>query len=177
MRSSHDVHDDLVERGIPHEIVRLSSSSRTASLAADALGVDVSRVVKTLLFMIDDARAVVALVSGDTTVDTPALARAAGGAELRLAKAGEVREVTGYPPGAVPPCALATAVPVVADPRVFVPDVVFCGGGTTTSMLRIRSADLAAVTAPTVVSIAGRPSRPGVTDRERRAVLGDVSDG
>ena len=158
MRSNHDVHAHLVERGIPHEIIQLSSSSRTASLAADALGVDVSQVVKSLLFVTDDTHPVLALVSGDTTVDAPALARAAGGAEPRLAKAREVREVTGYPPGAVPPCALATSVPVVADPRVFLPDVVYGGAGTTTSMLRIRSVDLAAVTAPMVVVIAERPS-------------------
>ena len=37
---------------------------------------------------------------------------------------------------------------MAADPRVFLPDVVYCGAGTTTSMLRIRSVDLAAVTAP-----------------------------
>jgi prolyl-tRNA editing enzyme YbaK/EbsC (Cys-tRNA(Pro) deacylase) len=69
--------------------------------------------------------------------------------------------MTGYRPGAVPPCALATEMPVVADPGVFVPEVVYCGGGTTATMLSIRSADLAAALEPRVAPIAarGRPER------------------
>ena len=67
-----------------------------------------------------------------------------------------MREFTGYQPGAVPPCALATEVPVVADPGVFAPDVVYCGGGTTTTMLKIRSADLEALLEPRKLPIAAR---------------------
>ena len=59
-------------------------------------------------------------------------------------------------PGAVPPCALATEVPVVADPGVFAPDVVYCGGGTTTTMLKIGSADLDALLEPRKLPIAAR---------------------
>ena len=78
MRSSADLHDDLTARGVAHEIVHLPSSSRTAQLAAEALGVPVAEVVKSLLFMLDDARPVLALVTGDATADTGALARADG---------------------------------------------------------------------------------------------------
>ena len=130
-----------------HEIIHLPSSSRTAQLAADALGVPVTDVVKSLVFLVD-AQPVLTLVPGDATVDTDALARGPGAREVTLARTREVREATGYKPGAVPPCGLATALPVVADPGVFAPEVVYCGGGTTTTMLRIRSADLEALLAP-----------------------------
>ena len=40
MRSGDDVHDELAAKDIPHEIVHLPSSSKTAQLAAEALGVD-----------------------------------------------------------------------------------------------------------------------------------------
>ena len=76
MRSCDDVHDELAANGIPHEILRLPSSSRTAELAAEALGVDVGAVVKSLLFVLDDERPVLALVTGDAAVDVDALARA-----------------------------------------------------------------------------------------------------
>jgi Cys-tRNA(Pro) deacylase len=156
VRSSDDVHEYLTEKGIPHRIVELATSSRTAALAADALDVAVSDVVKSLLFVVDETRPVLALVSGDASVDTGMLADEVGAAETRLAKAGEVRAVTGYRPGAVPPCALATEVPVVADPGVLCPEVVYCGGGTKASMLRIRSADLVAVVRPAIRPIAKR---------------------
>jgi Cys-tRNA(Pro) deacylase len=154
VRSSDDVHDDLAARGVAHRIVELPSSSSTAQLAADALGVRVAEVVKSLLFILDDERPVLALVTGDTTVDAAALARETGASDVRLARAREVRETTGYSPGAVSPCALTTDVPVVADPRVFAPEVVYCGGGTTTTMLSIRSADLARVLEPRILPIA-----------------------
>jgi Cys-tRNA(Pro) deacylase len=154
VRSSDDVHDDLTARGVPHEIVELPSSSRTAQLAAEALGVGVAEVVKSLVFMLDDERPLLALVSGDATVDVAALARETGASDVRLARAREVREVTGYRPGAVPPCALATDTPVVVDPGVFASEVVYCGGGTTTTMLSIRSDDLAGVLEPRVLPIA-----------------------
>ena len=157
MRSFTDVHDALTGRLVPHDIVHLPSSSCTAQLAAEALGVPVGDVVKSLLFLLDDSRPVLALVPGDTTVDVVALARETGAAQVRLAKSREVRELTGYKPGAVTPCALATEVPVVADPGVFAPDVVYCGGGTTTTMLKIRSADLDALLEPRKLPIATHP--------------------
>jgi len=156
MRSSDDVHAHLTTRGIPHEIIRVPSSCRTAQLAAEALEVGVEAVVKSLLFVLDDERPLLALVTGDVTVDAGALARETGAHDVRLARAAEVLEFTGYRPGAVSPCALAADVPIVADPGVFVPEVVYCGGGTTETMLRIGSVDLAALLEPTTLPIAAR---------------------
>jgi Cys-tRNA(Pro) deacylase len=156
VRSCDDVRDELAAKNVPHEILQLPSSSRTAQLAADGLGVPVANVVKSLLFVLDDERPVLALVTGDATVDAGALARETGAAEVRLARAREVREITGYHPGAVSPCALATDVPVVADPAVFAAEVVYCGGGTETTMLKIRSADLDALLEPRRLPIARR---------------------
>jgi prolyl-tRNA editing enzyme YbaK/EbsC (Cys-tRNA(Pro) deacylase) len=164
VRSCDDVHDELVANGIPHEILQLQSSSRTAELAAEALGVDVGDVVKSLLFILDDERPVLALVTGDTTVDADALACVTGASEVRLARAREVRESTGYRPGAVPPCALATDVLVVADPGVFTPEVVYCGGGTTTTMLKVRGADLDVLLGAQRAPIADRGPTVGADD-------------
>ena len=155
MRSFTDVHEALAAEGVAHEIVHLPSSSRTAQLAADALGVPVTDVVKSLLFLVD-TRPVLALVPGDATVDTGVLARELGAQNVVLARSREVREATGFKPGAVPPVGLATALPVIADPEVFAPDVVFCGGGTTTTMLRIASADLDELLRPRRLAIGRR---------------------
>lgn len=155
MRSSTDVQDALTAQGVEHEIIRLPSSSRTAALAAEALGVPAAAVVKSLLFLAD-GRPVLALVDGEAVVDTAALAEGLGAEEVTLARGREVRDLTGYRPGAVPPVGLATALPVVADPAVFVPEVVYCGGGTTSAMLRIRTADLREVAAARVLPIASR---------------------
>ena len=70
------------------------------------------------------------------------MAEALGADRATLARPQDVLATTGYRPGAVPPCGLATDLPVVADPEAFASPVVYCGGGTTTTMLKIRSADL-----------------------------------
>lgn len=155
MRSCSDVHNLLLQEGVPHEIIHLPSSSRTAQLAAEALGVRVEEVVKSLVFTLD-GRPLLALVPGDATVDTDALARELGGGTVALARGEDVLRITGFRPGAVPPCGLDTSLAVIADPSVFEPEVVYCGGGTTTTMLKIRSTDLDALLEPHKAPIAKR---------------------
>ena len=155
MRSCSDVHNFLTEEGVPHEIVQLSRHCRTAMRAAEQLGVPVAEVVKSLLFLADGAPVMV-VVPGDSTVDAGLLAAVLEVREVALAKAPLVLELTGYRPGAVPPCGLSSDLPVVADPRVFDPGVVYCGGGTTSTMLKLRSADLKALVRPRLASIGAR---------------------
>jgi prolyl-tRNA editing enzyme YbaK/EbsC (Cys-tRNA(Pro) deacylase) len=155
MRSCSDVHNLLIQEGVPHEILHLPALSATARLAADALGVPVREVVKSLVFCLDGVPIMV-LVPGDATVDAAALARVLEGREVVLADGRQVLDLTGYRPGAVPPCAIFTELPVVADPGVFEPEVVYCGGGTTATMLKIRSADLRALIKPRLAAVAKR---------------------
>ena len=153
MRSCSDVHNLLLEEGIPHEILHLPALSTTAQRAAELLGVATAEVVKSLVFYLDDTPTLV-LVPGDAVADEDRLLAAMGCRRVRLARAQEVLTLTGYRRGAVPPCGLATPLPVVADPRVFAPPVVYCGGGTTTTMLKLRSQDLRGLLAPRLEEIA-----------------------
>jgi prolyl-tRNA editing enzyme YbaK/EbsC (Cys-tRNA(Pro) deacylase) len=156
MRSCSDVHNFLLEEGVAHEIIHLPALATTAHRAADQLGVAVSDIVKSLVFATENGP-VVALVPGDRTANLPRLRAALGCRRLALAGPAEVLDVTGYRPGAVPPCGLALDLPMVADPACFAPEVVYCGGGTTTTMLRIRGEDLRTVLGARVAAIADAP--------------------
>ena len=156
MRSCSDVHNYLLEQGVAHEIVHLPALSTTARRAAALLGVPLREVVKSLLF--DSERGpVVCLVPGDARVDLARLSAELGCPSAVPVAAAEVVSLTGYRPGALPPCGLAVDLPIVADPAVFEPPVVYCGGGTTTTMLKVRSADLRAALGARVAAIAVRP--------------------
>lgn len=159
MRSCSDVHNYLLEEGVAHEIVHLPALSKTAQRAAELLGVPTAEVVKSLVFYLDGQPTLV-LVPGDTVADLGLLHTALGCAEVKLARGQQVLEVTGYRPGAVPPCGLATSLPAVADPAVFTPPVVFCGGGTTTTMLKIRSSDLRELLQPKLVPLTSQAAGP-----------------
>ena len=155
MRTCSDVHNYLQELGIPHEMVPLPARSRTAEVATELLGVTLQEVVKSLLFVVDGAPTLV-LVPGDVRVDATELAAALGADHVALARGQDVLATTGYRIGAMPPCGLASDLPVVADREAFAPPVVYCGGGATATMLKIRSADLKALLKPRLLDIAKR---------------------
>lgn len=156
MRSCSDVHNFLLEQGVAHEIVHLPALSTTAKKAASLLGVPLPEVCKSLVFNTDKGP-VLALVPGDLQASPRLLRGALSCRRATLAKADEVRELTGYRPGAVPPCGLAREMPVVADERLRKAIVVYCGGGTSTTMLKIRSEDLIEVLGARVAVIADHP--------------------
>jgi Cys-tRNA(Pro)/Cys-tRNA(Cys) deacylase len=162
MRSCTDVHNCLCEEGVAHEIIHLPALADTAKRAADLLEVPLDEVVKTLLFHLDTRPALV-LVPGDRQASPDLIRDAAGCSEVVLARPFEVLQLTGFRVGALPPCGLAVSLPVFADPTVFASPVVYCGGGTTTTMLKLRSDDLRRAVRPLVVqltdSVAGEAAR------------------
>lgn len=153
MRSCSDVHNYLLEQGVAHEIVQLPALSTTVRRAAALLGVPPREVVKSLLFETESGP-VVCLVPGDRHVDHGRLCAELGCRAVKPAAAAEVMSLTGYRPGALPPCGLAAELPIVADPAVFDLPVIYCGGGTTTTILKIRSADLREAIGARVAAIA-----------------------
>lgn len=156
MRSCSDVHNYLLEQGVAHEIVHLPASSTTAKKAANLLGVTLPEVCKSLVFNTDNGP-VMALIPGHLHASPRLLRAALSCRRATLAKPDEVRELTGYRPGAVPPCGLAQEMPIVADERLREAIVVYCGGGTSTTMLKIRSEDLIEALGARVAEIADYP--------------------
>ena len=154
MRSCSDVHNYLLERGVAHEIVQLPALSSTARRAAALLGVPPREVVKSLLFEHRTAvRSSVSCPATRASIMRGSAPSSAAAAPCRSRRPRSCRSPA-IGPGALPPCGLAAELPVVADPGVFELPVVYCGGGTTTTMLKIRSADLRAALGARVAAIA-----------------------
>src|SRR2546428_10738248 len=80
----------LRELGLDAEVRELANSTRTAQEAADAVGVEVGQIVKSLVF-VDQESPLLCLCAGDRRVDTEKL-----GPGARQAKGDEVREATGF---------------------------------------------------------------------------------
>ncbi len=118
------VQDRLNELGLPAEVRELTDSTRTAQEAADAVGVDVGQIVKTLVFM-DAEGPLLCLCAGDRRVDVAKL-----GEEVRQARGNEVREATGFAIGGVPPVGHERAVRTVVDASLRRFETVWCAAGT-----------------------------------------------
>jgi len=115
--------------GLDVEIRRFPDATRTAVEAAEAVGCELSQIVKSLVFEADGAPVVV-LVDGASRVDVELVRRALDTGEVRRASAALVRETTGYAIGGVPPFGHRTRTRVLADRRLLDHAVVWAAAGT-----------------------------------------------
>ena len=108
------VQEALDRSGLEARVMRLPDSTRTAPEAAQAVGCDVGAIAKSLLFLAD-GEPVLVICGGDRRVDTTLVARLLGATEVKMAPAEEVRRVTGFAIGGVPPLGQAIPVPILMD--------------------------------------------------------------
>ncbi len=124
----------LRTRGLEIEVRTLTDSARTAALAAAALGVEVGQIVKSLVFLRDDAPVLV-LCAGDRRVDA---------ARLRLAPApaATVRAVTGFSIGGIPPLGHDVELQTTIDESLRRFSVVWAAAGTPHDVFSISTEEL-----------------------------------
>ena len=134
------VADALAGHALPGKVIVLETLATTAQMAAEALGIEVGRIVKSLVFTVD-GQPVVALVAGDARLDESRLAEAADGTVGR-ADADLVREATGYPIGGVPPFGHATELATFVDESLLAHDTVWAAAGTPRHVFEVDPAEL-----------------------------------
>jgi Cys-tRNA(Pro) deacylase len=120
---------------------RFPEGTKTAQDAANAIGVAVGQIVKSLVFAVD-GEIVMAYVSGANQLDEKKLAAAAGGSKCSRVDADAVREATGFPIGGVPPFGLATQLRIFVDPDLLQYDEVWAAAGTWNDVFPIAPDDL-----------------------------------
>ena len=115
--------------GLEIQTRRFPEGTKTAQDAANAIGVAVGQIVKSLVFAVD-GEIVMAYVSGANQLDEKKLAAAAGGAKCSRVDADAVREATGFPIGGVPPFGHSTQLRIFIDPDLLQYDEVWAAAGT-----------------------------------------------
>ena len=124
--------------------------------AAEALGVDPERVLKTLLASVDGARLVVAIVPVVAQLDLKAVAAAAGGRKAELAKPADAERATGYVVGGISPLGQKKRLPTFLDMSAEGYPTIHVSAGRRGLEIELAPADLVALTAATVAAIARR---------------------
>ncbi|RLG87953.1 MAG: hypothetical protein DRO18_02365 [Thermoprotei archaeon] len=139
------------KHGIKWRIIRASGRTTTVDDAARFLGVDKSKIVKTLIVVAgDNVYAVV--IPGDKRLDMKKFANITG-VRPRLAKPEEVVEKTGYTVGGVPPIALPNNVKLIIDESLLKHDKVYGGGGEDGVLLEFNPKELIKLTKPLVTKL------------------------
>lgn len=135
----------LAEHDLKIEIRELPSSTRTAQLAADAVGASLGSIVKSLVF-IADGKTILALVSGDQRADAKKIAQLVSASSARIANANEVREQTGYAIGGVPPVAHDAHLDTLIDETLMRFKTVWAAAGTPNAVFEIETVKLIELT-------------------------------
>ena len=131
----------LREAGAEVRVEEFAEGTPTAVDAARAIGCNLSQIVKSLVF--DCAgRTVVVLVPGDRRADATKIAEAAGSPTARIAGTDEVRDATGFEPGAVAPFPLPRVASVFIERTLLAQPVVWIGAGSSNHMASLSPTEL-----------------------------------
>lgn len=148
------VREDAARLGLTIEPRRLGEGTRTAEQAAQACGVVLDQIVKSIIFReAGSDRHVLFLTAGGNRVNPTRAAKLAGTA-LEKADAASVRAVTGFAIGGVAPLGHLTPIDAWLDPRLLDFDEVWAAAGTPHHVFPVSPAALAAATGATVADFA-----------------------
>ncbi len=143
----------LQERGHTHPPHMLSDAARTAQQAADALGVQLGQIAKSIIFRRkSDGVAVLVITSGDRRVDEKKVAAITG--PIGRADADFVRAQTGFAIGGVPPLAHAQPSHSLIDRELFRFEQIWAAAGHPHAVFPLSPQDLQRLTQAPVADVA-----------------------
>jgi prolyl-tRNA editing enzyme YbaK/EbsC (Cys-tRNA(Pro) deacylase) len=145
--------------GLRRSVIELPVEARTSQQAADAVGVGVGQIAKSLVFMVDGAPIMV-IASGVNRVDERKLATLAGG-KIRRADADTVKKATGYTIGGVPPFGHDTALRLWIDEDLLGHDLIYAAGGVPECIFPLTPEELLKATGGTVADVRESKSLKG----------------
>ena len=142
----------LESLGHPHRPQMLDDAARTAQQAADALGIAVGQIAKSIIFRRkSDDVAVLVVTSGDRRVDEKKVEAHVG--KVGRADADFVKSRTGFSIGGVSPVAHATPPVTLIDQDLLRFDVVWAAAGHPHGVFALHPSDLQRLTGAPVVDV------------------------
>lgn len=142
----------LQAAGHPHAPVMLDDACHTAQQAADALGVAVGQIAKSIIFRRrGDEAAVLVVTSGDRRVDEKKVDALVG--KTGRADADFVKARTGFSIGGVSPFAHATPPVTLIDRELFRFESVWAAAGHPHAVVQLAPTDLERLTGAPVADV------------------------
>ncbi|MDA3903742.1 MAG: YbaK/EbsC family protein [Desulfuromusa sp.] len=122
------------------EHLSFDQSCHSVTQAAEAVGGNPDDLVKNICMIDSNQNMIVAIVKGDHRASTSRVAKALKIDRPRTATPEEILECTGFPCGGTP--SFGFSARFLVDPKVLDKKVVYTGGGSETSLVRISSESL-----------------------------------
>ena len=134
------------------QIIDTPTNTATVELAAEALGIQVGQIAKSLVFRIAEDRYVMVVTTGDVKIKSGKL-KAVVGAKPKMAKPAEVLQTTGYSVGGVCPFDLPAGITVYLDESLNRYPVVYTAAGSDHSAVGVTMDQLKQITGAEVINV------------------------
>lgn len=130
-------------------------ADRIGMQAADALGEQPERVLKTLMALVDN-KPVVVIVPSDREVAMKKLAATFGGKSAQMMPPADAERISGYKVGGISPFGQSRKLPTAIEQQALAHELVYLNGGQRGLQVRLNPKEalrvLSAVSAPLVAS-------------------------
>ena len=134
------------------EVISLETSARTAAEAASSLKCEVGAIVKSLLFSADD-KFILCLVSGDKKASLNKLKKNLNINNMEMAKAEDVKQITGYTIGGVSPVGHLKKVNIYIDKNLDRFNDLYAAAGHPNCVFKISFINLVQITNGSILDI------------------------
>jgi len=141
----------IAAHGLERRVIELTVQARTSEQAAQALGVTVAQIAKSLVFVAGE-HPVLVVASGVNRVDEAKLG-ALLGTRVRRADPDTVKRVTGYSIGGVAPLGHPAPLDVYVDPDLMRHPVIYAAAGGAEYVFPLAPDELVRATGGRVVDI------------------------
>lgn len=142
----------LDQRHVTYTPFFYSDAIHSAAEVAPLLGIPASEVFKTLVALTDDGRQLLVITPGDRELDLRLVARGVGAKSAHMALQRDAERLTGLKVGGISPLALlGKRFEVYLDAPGAALDALYINGGQRGVNLKLRVADLLAVTGARVI--------------------------
>jgi len=131
----------LNKLGITFQIIKYEKPVISSKYAEQ----QVNGIVAKSILLICDNKPLLCFLLGKDKIDLNKIKKYFNCNEVRLAKAKEVKEITGYDIGSVPPIGLKQKIKTIVDKSIIDLDddqIIYCGGGSHYHLLKISKKDL-----------------------------------
>lgn len=142
MNAITPVTNALAALGISYQLHIHEKPLRSLQQAAQERGLEPTQIIRSLLFRCEDETYVLALMAGPRKVSWPKLRRHLGVSRITTATSEQVREVTGYAPGAVSPFGLSSPIRILADRSILTHERISIGAGIPNAGVILKRDDL-----------------------------------
>ena len=153
-----DLRAFLEAHHIQGELLHLNSPTPSVETAALAVGARLEQIVKSILFLVD-GQPVLAITCGTSYVERRSISArfGVGRKKVKLAAPETVAEETGFLVGAMPPFGHRRPLLTLIDHRVLEKPVVYAGGGSDYTLLRLDPQTILQVTQGEVLDLITPP--------------------